>query len=112
MGASKQMRSAKLGIVLQVTEVTRRGNDGRSWVVHDVERNRGFRVNLPTPALQEVPAGEKAREWTEEDLRGAIGVAIERFLLASPELVAGPLYEVEVTSRDLHDFAKLGRASG
>jgi len=107
MGASKQMRTGKLGIVLQVTEVTRRGNDGRSWVVHDVERNRGFRVNLSLPAIEETPAGEKTRKWTEEDLRGAIGVAIERFLLASPELVAGPLYDVEVTSRDLHDFAKL-----
>jgi hypothetical protein len=107
MGASKQMRTAKLGIVLQLTDVTRRGNDGRSWVVHDVERNRGFRVNLPVSSLEDTPAGEKKRQWTEEDLCGAIGVAIERFLLASPELVAGPLSDVEVTSRDLHDFAKL-----
>lgn len=107
MGASKQIKSAKLGIVLQITDVTRRGNDGRSWVVHDVERNRGFRVNLPQAALEETPPGEKTRQWTEEDVDGAIGAAIERFLLASTELVAGPLYDVEVTSRDLHDYTKL-----
>src|SRR5687768_6098018 len=99
MGGSKQMKSAKLGIVLQVTDVTRRGNDGRSWVVHDVERNRGFRVNLSVAAMEETPSGEKPQKWTEDDVQGGIGVAIERFLLSSPELVAGPLYEVQVTSR-------------
>lgn len=107
MGASKQMKSAKLGIVLQITDVTRRGTDGRSWVVHDVERNRGFRVSLNGAALEETPAGEKKRSWSEDDVRGAIGVAIERFLLASPELVAGPLYDVEVTSDDLQNYARL-----
>ena len=109
MGASKQMKSAKLGIVLQVTDVSRRGTDGRSWVVHDVERNRGFRVNLATRVLEEAPAGAKGAKpsWTEDDVRGAIGVAIERFLLASPELVAGPLYDVEITPADLQDYARL-----
>ena len=106
MAGSKQMKTGKLGIVLQVTEVTQRGKDGRSWVVHDVERNRGFRVTLGVPALEETPAGEKARTWTEDDVEGALGLAIERFLLASPELVAGPLYDVQVTSRDLYDHAR------
>lgn len=107
MGASKQMKSAKLGIVLQVTDVTRRGTDGRSWVVHDVERNRGFRVNLNGSVLETAPAGGKPRSWSEDDVQGAIGMAIERFLLASPELVAGPLYDVDVTSEDLQNYARL-----
>jgi hypothetical protein len=106
MGGSKQMRTAKLGIVLQVTEVTQRGTEARSWVVHDVERNRGFRVSLTTAAMDEVPAGQAARRWSEDDVQGAIGVAIERYLVGSAELVAGPLYDVQVTSRDLFDFAK------
>jgi hypothetical protein len=102
------MRTAKLGIVLQMTEVTQRGTDARSWVVHDVERNRGFKVSLTAAAMSEAPAGQKTRDWSEDDVQGAIGVAIERFLLGSADLVAGPLYDVQVTSRDLFDFAKPG----
>jgi hypothetical protein len=109
MGGSKQMKTANLGIVLQLTTVTRQGTDGRSWMVHDVERNRGFRVEVLTRVFDERPPGEKAlgRPWTEDDVEGAIGLAIERFLSSSPEIVAGPLYDVQVTSRDLYDFAKL-----
>ena len=62
--------------------------------------SHAFTVRLLLPLGALPPAGEKTRQWTEEDLRGAIGVAIERFLLSSPELVAGPLYDVEVTSRE------------
>jgi len=108
MGGSKQMRTPKLGIVLQVTEVTQRGTEARSWVVHDVERNRGFKVSLATATMEEAPAGQKARAWSEDEVQGAIGVAVDRFLASSPQLVAGPLYDVEVTSGDLFDFAKPG----
>jgi hypothetical protein len=108
MGGSKQMRTPKLGIVLQVTDVTQHGTEARRWVVHDVERNRGFKVSLTAAAMEEAPAGQKARTWSEDEVQGAIGVAIERFLASSSQLVAGPLYDVEVTSRDLLDFAKPG----
>jgi len=108
MGGSKQMRTPKLGVVLQVTEVTQQGTEARSWVVHDVERNRGFKVNLTAAAMGEAPSGEKPRSWSEDDVQGAIGMAVERFLASSPQLVAGPLYDVQVTSRDLFDFVKLG----
>jgi hypothetical protein len=99
------MRTGKLGIVLQVTDVTQRGTDARSWVVHDVERNRGFRVVLSSAEMSAGPAGE-SRAWSEDEIHGAIGVAIERFLIGSAELVAGPLYDVQVTSRDLLDARK------
>jgi hypothetical protein len=108
MGGSRQIRTPKLGIVLQITDVTQQGTAARRWVVHDVERNRGFQVTLASAALDEVPSGETARTWSEDDVQGAIGVAIERFLASSPQLVAGPLYDVQVMSRDLFDFAKLG----
>jgi hypothetical protein len=99
MSGFKQMKTAKLGIVLQLTEVAS-DKEQRLWEVHDVERNRGFRVTLPSRALQE---GKK--KWSDAEIEGAVGLAIERFLVGSPELTAGPLYEVQVTSRDLQDFA-------
>jgi hypothetical protein len=103
----KQMKTAKLGIVLQMTEVHGQKDD-RMWEVHDVERNRGFKVMLSARALKETPSGEKAKTRAEKEIEGAIGLAIEHFLKASPELVAGgPLYEVQVTSRDLYEYAKL-----
>jgi len=98
MGGFKQMKTAKLGIVLQLTEMTAAGADQRLWEVHDVERNRGFRVSL---------AGRTLKDASPAHIEGAIGLAIERFLTSSPELVAGPLYEVQVTGNDLTDFASL-----
>jgi hypothetical protein len=105
----KQMKTAKLGIALQLTEITAPGGDSRLWQVHDVERSRGFRVTLTGRTLEEAPSGEKPRKgaWSPEDIEGAIGLAIERFLTSSPELVAGPLYEVQVGSGDLYEFAGL-----
>ncbi len=108
MGGFKQMKTAKLGIVLQMTEVAPGQKDDRIWEVHDVERNRGFKVTLPAHALKEAPSGEKAKKsWAEGEIEGGIGLAIERFLTGSSELLPGPLYEVQVTSRDLYDYAKL-----
>lgn len=102
MTGFKQMKTAKLGIALQLTEMTEAAAEPRLWEVHDVERNRGFRVSLADRTLREVP-----RAWGAADIEGAIGLAVERFLTGSPELVAGPLYEVQVTDRDLRDFAGL-----
>jgi len=108
MGGSKQIKTAKLGIVIQLTSVSRRGADGRTWMVHDVERNRGFKVDLLSRAMEETPRGEKLKTpWTEDDVEGAIGVAVERFLTSSPDVAAGPLYDVQVTSQDFYDYAKL-----
>ena len=109
MGGSKQIKTAKLGIVIQLTSVSRRGADGRTWMVHDVERNRGFKVDLLSRVMDEAAGGDKAVKaaWTEEDVEGAIGVAVERFLTSSPDVAAGPLYDVQVTSQDFYDYAKL-----
>jgi hypothetical protein len=106
MSGCKQMKTAKLGIVLQLTEIASDNKDHRLWEVHDVERNRGFRVTLHSRTLAEPAAeGKKAsKSWSTEDVEGALGLAIERFLTSSPELVAGPLYEVQVASRDLYEF--------
>src|SRR4029079_17275192 len=84
----KQMKTAKLGIVLQLTEITASGKD-RLWEIHDVERNRGFRVTVPARALQDTPSGEKPRSggWSSDEIEGAIGLAIERFLTSSAELL-------------------------
>ena len=89
----KQLKSPKLNIVLQLTETTEAGQRDRSWEVHDVERNRGFRVVLAGSA-----AGRKA---SEDRIEAAIGLAVERALVTPPEKVSGTLYDVEVTPAEL-----------
>lgn len=108
MGSSRFIKTPKLEIVLQVTETTSAGTDGRAWEVHDVERNRGFRVGLTSRALQS-PAGSKPanRPFTDDEIDGALGLAIERALVTPPEKVSGTLYDVPVTAQDLHDFVRL-----
>lgn len=101
MGSSKLIKSPNLNIVLQLTQVPPPELDGRAWEVHDVERNRGFRVTLASRALKAKPKG---RELTETDIEGALGLAIERALVAPPEKVPGQVYDLDVASQDLSDF--------
>lgn len=112
MGSSKFIKTPKLGVVLQITELGPPDEAGRLWEVHDIERNRGFRVTLPVTILNEPTAGPKTRAAgpAEAEIEGAIGIAIERALLAPPEKVSGRMYELEVASRDFHDFVSLGGA--
>jgi len=109
MGRSKFLKTPKLGIVLQLTESTSQGMDGRTWEAHDVERNRGFKVTLAKSSLQETPPGKKRldRPFGEDEIEGGLGLAVERALQTPPEKVAGPLYDVALTSQDLHEFRGL-----
>ena len=111
MASSRFLKTPKLQVVLQVTETTSPETDGRSWEVHDVERNRGFRVRLTTASLSVTPPGHQplGRPFTGEEIDGALGLAIERALVTPPEKVAGPIYDVSVGSQDLHDSVGLGR---
>jgi hypothetical protein len=106
MASSRFLKSPKLNIVLQITETTS-GADGRGWEVHDIERNRGFRVTLSGRALSAAPAGRAplGRSFTDAEIDGALGLAIERALVTPPEKVAGTLYDVSIESQDLYDFA-------
>jgi hypothetical protein len=90
MGTSRFLKSPKLSIVLQLTEVA--STAGRAWEVHDVERNRGFKVTLP-PAV--------AAKTSDDVVDKALGAAIERALVTPPEKVAGPLYDVTITAEDV-----------
>ena len=74
-------------------KVTPGAGDPRVFEVHDVERNRVFRVMLPS----------RVGTPSDAQLHAAIGLAVERALLTPPEKVAGTLYDVEVTSADLKD---------
>ena len=107
MASSRFLKSPKLSVVLQVTETTSADTDGRAWEVHDVERTRGFRVTLSGQSLHGVPAGKPpiGRPFTEAEVDGAVGLAIERALVTPPEKVPGTLYDVSVESHDLYDFA-------
>jgi hypothetical protein len=107
MASSRFLKSPKLSVVLQVTETTTADTDGRSWEVHDVERSRGFLVTLSRRTLTEPPAGRASigRPFTDAEVDGAMGLAIERALVTPPEKVPGPLYDVPVEAGDLYDFA-------
>lgn len=108
MSSSKLIKSPKLGIVLQLTQVPAKDAEGRAWEVHDVERNRGFRVTLSGKALRETPSGRTPlrRELAEAEIEGALGLAIEHCLVAPPEKVPGQVYDLQLTSGDLYDFVQ------
>lgn len=105
MASSRFLKSPKLNIVLQITETTS-GADGRAWEVHDIERSRGFSVTLSGSALKGTPAGRPpiGRPFTDAEIDGALGLAIERALVTPPEKVPGTLYDVSIESQDLYDF--------
>jgi hypothetical protein len=107
MASSKFVKTPKLHIVLQLTDTS--GDGGRSWEAHDVERNRGFRVRLGARALEEAPSGAQrlGRPFTDAEIEGALGLAVERVLVDGGEKVPGPLYDVSVTSDDLYAFLAL-----
>lgn len=107
MASSRFLKTPKVGIVLQVTEVA--SLQGRLWEVHDVERNRGFRVHLEAKSLEEAPAGKPplGRGFTETEIDGALGLAVERMLLSPGEKTADVVYEVIVESQDLYDYVAL-----
>jgi hypothetical protein len=109
MHPSKQMKSAKLEIALQLTEVIPSGVAGRRWEVHDVERNRGFRVTAPAAVLGVAQAEERSASESdiEKDVEGAIGLAIERALVTPPEKIAGTLYDVIVASEDVREHIRI-----
>jgi len=104
--ASRFSKTPKLHVVVQITEIVPSGIEGRAWEVHDVERNRGFRVTLNQRAL-EGTRSKPADEVREQAIEDAIGLAVERALQTPPEKVSGILYEVEVTSKDLVESAAL-----
>ena len=101
MASSKLIKSPNLGIVLQLTQLPPPDPEGRGWEVHDVERNRGFRVTLSGRALKQKAKG---RELSETEIEGVLGLAIERALVAPPEKVAGQVYDLDIASQDVADF--------
>jgi hypothetical protein len=93
----KQTKTPRLEVVIQITEVGADHDGARTFEVHDVERNRGFRITLPA-ALASV--GSTA------DVERAIGIAVERALQAPPEKVSGEVYPVDITGDDLRAAAE------
>jgi hypothetical protein len=74
-----------------------------------VERNRGFLVRLSGRSLREAAPGREPlnRPFSESEIEGGLGLAIERALTTPPEKVSGSLYDVAVTSQDLYDASRL-----
>lgn len=105
LSTSKLARSPKLGVIFQFTEVTPPHPSARAWEIHDVERGRAFHVTLADGELSHTPPGFRplGREWNPAEIVQGVLVALERALLAPPEKVPGPVYEVAITGQDLHD---------
>jgi hypothetical protein len=101
MEPTKQFKTQQLRVVLQTTEIAVPGADGRHWEVHDVERNRGFRVSVPSKALK----SGGATGFTDQQIETAVGLAIEEALLTPPEKVPGGMYDVTVTVDQLRTAA-------
>jgi hypothetical protein len=106
MTSSHLTKTPRLEIAIQLTEVPGDGSsDARLWEVHDVERNRGFRVQLSratVEAARSKGATAARRSWSDSEVEHAIGLAIERMLTSGGDKQAGVLYDVEVTPEDLH----------
>ena len=98
MSDFKQFKTPKLSVVLQVTETTEPGMDGRRWEVHDVERGRSFRATLKARELQ---ASKTGRSFAEAEIETALGFAIEEALVSPPEKQPGETYDVEILSEHL-----------
>ena len=109
MNPSRFLRTPTLEIVLQATDAEASGG-GRAWEIHDVERNRGFRVKITPESLKTVPGGRKAlgRAFSDAEVDAAIGLAIERALVTPPEKIGGNVYDVDVTPDDLYAAVDLG----
>lgn len=95
MADSKQLRSPKLGVIFQLTEVDAPSGQ-RAWEIHDVERNRGFRLALERKAL----SGLAGDDPGDTALEAAILVALERALVTPPEKLSGEMYDLELASSD------------
>lgn len=93
----KQTKTPRLEVVIQITEVGADHDGSRTFEVHDVERNRGFRITLPAALASGVSTA---------DVERAIGVAVERALQTPPEKVPGEVYPVEITRDDLSAAAE------
>ncbi|MGE0455915.1 MAG: hypothetical protein AB7O37_19540 [Vicinamibacteria bacterium] len=94
----KQTKTPRLEVVIQITEIAADREKVRTFEVHDVERNRGFRITLPAA----LAAGA-----SEADVERAIGVAIERALQTPPEKLPGQVYPVDLTRDDLRAGAQV-----
>jgi hypothetical protein len=103
MVGSRLMKSPNLGVIFQLTELERAEGGDRTWEVHDVERQRGFRVTLAAEELRAQAAGTGQRPWAEAEVEQGILVALEKALQAPPEKLPGEVYEVAVTGVDLLD---------
>ena len=101
MVGSRLTTSPNLGVIFPLTELERAEGGDRTWEVHDVERQRGFRVTLAAKELRAKPPGTGQRPWTEAEVERSILVALERALQAPPDKLPGEVYEVAVTGVDL-----------
>jgi len=100
MSEMKQARSPQLGVVFQLTEVDPQEPGGRAWEIHDVERNRGFKLSLGREKLKGLGKEAGAKALNDTALEAAILVALERALQSPPEKVSGGMYDLELTAGD------------
>jgi len=99
MTVSKLAKSPKLGVIFQFTDLEAEAGVARAWEIHDIERNRGFRVRVPAAVLEGSSPG--GSQWRTEQIEAGVLAALERALVEGPEKLPGQVYDVEVTTQDL-----------
>jgi hypothetical protein len=100
MGQWKKIDSPKLGVPLEMREMTIPGAAERIWEVQELRMGAVFKVTLTEETLQG-RRGSKARKLSEAEAERAVCLSIEEALVSPPDKEPGMTYDIAVSSDDL-----------
>jgi hypothetical protein len=105
MSGWRSLESPRLGVPLELREVTPPGLDDRVWEVQELRQGCVFKLTLTSHTLRgtRVGAASSRRELTEAEIERAVCLAVEGALVSPPEKELGVTYEVDVSSQHLRE---------
>jgi len=106
MGEWKTLRSPKLGVPLELREVTAGGVRGRVWEVQELRKGCMFKVTLPDQAESEFGVALAGR-LGDDALQHAVCLAVEDALLSEPDKEPGETYDVRVSGEHLDEASQV-----
>ena len=107
MSGWKTLDSPKLGIPLELREVTAPDSEGRVWEVQELRKGCVFKATLPAAVVRGGAGGARRRDPKEAEVERAVCLAVEDALLSPPEKEPGITYEVPVTGEHVREAAEL-----
>lgn len=109
MSSWKALDSPKLGIPLELREVTAPDSDGRVWEVQELQKGSVFKATLAARVRQStsVAAPPLGRGLKPVEIERAVCLAVEEALLSPPEKEPGITYEISVTNEHVREAAEL-----